>query len=138
MDGLDPQETEVVLGIVTAYFRKVAGSEQEAERMLQALASAIQEDGAKLVHLGDYVFLILVRAKGVVEVHTMGDTNNPRTLAQSLKDLAAYLKSVGVTTAYTYAEDKKFLKLAKMVNLDVEQYKSSVNDKPVNVFLVKL
>jgi hypothetical protein len=106
--------------------------------MLAALVQTIQEDSAKLVHLGDYVFLVLVRAKGVVEIHTMGDTNSPRELAKSIKMLAAYLKGIDVKIAYTYAEDKKFLKLAKMVDLEVEQYKSTANGKPINVFLVKL
>ena len=60
-DGLDPQETEEVLQIVTSYFRKVTKSEEEAQQLLQALAHAVQDEGAKLVHLGDYVFLVLVR-----------------------------------------------------------------------------
>ena len=38
--------------------------------MMASLAKIVEEDGAKLVHLGNVLFLVLVRGKGVVEVHT--------------------------------------------------------------------
>jgi hypothetical protein len=40
--------------------------------------------------------------------------------------------------AYTYAPDKKFARLAKMVDLKVEQYTATVDKKQVYVFVVKL
>lgn len=138
-DTLDQQELEKVLEILTKYCRSVTDSEKEAQEMLGKIAGAVQgEEGAKLVHIDDYVFLILVRAKGVVEVHTMGNTASPRSLAQAFKKLASYLKNLDVTMAYTYAPDKKFLRLAKMVDLDVEQYTAHVEGKQVYVFVVKL
>lgn len=138
-DTLDQQELEQVLEILTKYCRSVTASEKEAQEMLGKIAGMVQnEDGAKLVHIDDYVFLILVRGKGVVEVHTMGDTAAPKALATAFKKLAAYLKNLGVTMAYTYAPDKKFVRLAKMVDLDVEQYTATVEGKPTYVFVVKL
>lgn len=138
-DTLDAKELEQVLEILTKYCRSVTDSEKEAQEMLGKIAGAVQgEEGAKLIHFDDYVFLILVRGKGVVEVHTMGDTASPKTLAAAFKKLAKYLKNIGVSMAYTYAPDKKFARLAKMVDLKVEQYTATVDKKQVYVFVVKL
>lgn len=138
-DTLDKQELEKVLEILTKYCRSVTDSEKEAQEMLGKIAGAVQgEEGAKLIHFDDYVFLILVRGKGVVEVHTMGDTASPKALAAAFKKLAKYLKNIGVSMAYTYAPDKKFARLAKMVDLKVEQYTATVDKKQVYVFVVKL
>jgi hypothetical protein len=48
------------------------------------------------------------------------------------------LKNIGVTTAYTYSEDEKFKKLAKMVDLPVQEYKAEVEGKKLNVYVVEL
>jgi hypothetical protein len=80
----------------------------------------------------------MVRGKGVVEVHTIGEEKQPRDLAKDFVNLSKYLKNIGVTTAYTYSEDEKFKKLAKMVNLDIKQYKAEVEGKKLNVFVVEL
>jgi hypothetical protein len=97
----------------------------------------VQEDSAKLVHLGNVLFLVLVRGKELVEVHTIGDEKKPRDLAQNFLNLAKYLKGIGVKVAYTYTPDTKFSKLAKMVDLEVQQYKSNVQGQMMNVFVVE-
>jgi hypothetical protein len=131
-------DQEAVVKIATNYFRKATKSEDEAQKLLGGLARILQDDGAKLVHLGNVLFLIMVRGEGVVEVHTIGEESKPRDLAKDFLDLSKYLKNIGVKTAYTYSEDEKFKKLAKMVNLSVKQYKAEVEGKNFNVFVVEL
>jgi hypothetical protein len=135
---MDQSEAEEVLRIATEYCRRVTKTEEEAQKMLSALASAVQEQGAKLVHLGNVLFLILVRGKELVEVHTMGEEKQPRQMAKNFVDLANYLKGVGVKVAYTYSPDKKFEKLAKMVNLKVQKYQANVEGTMMNVYVVEL
>lgn len=135
---MDPQEAQEIMRIATEYARSVTKSEESAQEMLQTLAGVLQEQGAKLVHLGNVLFLVLVRGKGLVEVHTMGDEEKPRDLAKNFFDLAMYLKNIGVKVAYTYTPDTKFSKLAKMVDLKVQQYKSNIQGQMMNVFVVEL
>lgn len=131
-------DEKAVVKIATDYFRKVTGSEEQAQSLLEGLARILQDQGAKLVHLGNVLFLVMVRGEGVVEVHTIGEERQPRDLAKNFMDLYKYLKNIGVKTAYTYAEDEKFKKLAKMVSLPVKQYKADVEGKTMNVFVVEM
>lgn len=131
-------DQDAVVKIATNYFRKATKTEEQAQAMLNGLARILQDEGAKLVHLGNVLFLVMVRGKGVVEIHTIGEEKHPRDLAKDFVNLSKYLKNIGVTTAYTYSEDEKFKKLAKMVNLDIKQYKAEVEGKKLNVFVVEL
>lgn len=131
-------DQKAVLDIATNYFRKTAKDDNEVQKLLGGLARILQDEGAKLVHLGNVLFLVLVRGKGVVEIHTMGEEKKPRDLAKNFHDLYKYLKNIGVKMAYTYAEDEKFKKLAKMVNLPIKEYKVDYQGKKLNVFAVEL
>jgi hypothetical protein len=137
-EEMDPKEAQEIMRIATDYARGASKTEEEAQKLLGALAAIVQKDSAKLVHLGNVLFLILVRGKELVEVHTMGDEKKPRDLAQNFLNLAKYLKGIGVKVAYTYTPDTKFSKLAKMVDLKVQQYKSNVQGQMMNVFVVEL
>lgn len=135
---MDPKESQEIMRIATEYARGASKTEEEAQKLLGALAAIVQGDGAKLVHLGNVLFLVLVRGKELVEVHTMGDEKKPRDLANNFLNLAKYLKQIGVKVAYTYTPDTKFAKLAKMVDLKVQQYKSNIQGQMMNVFVVEL
>jgi hypothetical protein len=80
----------------------------------------------------------LVRSEGVVEVHTIGEEKRPRDMANDFLELSKYLKNIGVKTAYTYAEDERFKKLAKMIDLPIKQYKADYEGMKLNVFVVEL
>jgi hypothetical protein len=136
-EEMDPKEAQEIMRIATEYARGASKTEEEAQKLLGALAAIVQEDSAKLVHLGNVLFLVLVRGKELVEVHTIGDEKKPRDLAQNFLNLAKYLKGIGVKVAYTYTPDTKFSKLAKMVDLEVQQYKSNVQGQMMNVFVVE-
>lgn len=133
---IDQKEQDRVVQIAREYFLQELGSEEKAEEAMSKLATLVQEDGAKLVHLGNVVFLILVRGKGVVEVHTIGN-DEPRNLAQSFVNLANYLQKIGTKVAYTYSEDNRFSRLAKMTGLPVQQKKAVVDGKDVNVYIME-
>lgn len=133
---IDQQEQDSVVQIARDYFLQELGSEEKADEALSKLATLVQEDGAKLVHLGNVVFLVLVRGQGVVEIHTIGN-DEPRNLAQSFVDLANYLQKIGTKVAYTYSADNRFARLAKMTGLPVKQQKAVVNDQEVNVYIME-
>ena len=138
MDKNYEVDEKAVMKIATDYFRKASKSEEQTQQMLGGLARIIQDEGAKLVHLGNVLFLVMVRGEGTVEVHTIGEEKKPRDLAKNFLDLYKYLKNIGVKMAYTYAEDEKFKKLAKMVNLPIKEYKVDYQGKKLNVFAVEL
>lgn len=134
MDELEQQE---VVRIANDYFLQELGSQEAADEALEKLASLVQEDGAKLVHLGNVLFLVLVRGQGVVEVHTMTTETSPRELAATFVQLANYLQNIGVQVAYTYSADNRFARLAKMTGLPVKQTKAVVEGQPVNVYIME-
>lgn len=137
-DGVSSEEEKEIIQIATSYFRKITKTEKEAKAMLEGLSRILQDEGSKLVHLGNVLFLVMVRGKGIVEVHTIGEEKKPRYMAKNFADLANYLRNIGVKIAYTYSEDEKFKKLAKMVDLQVNEYKAKHEGKTLNVFVVEL
>lgn len=134
---MDEQEQQEVAAIAREYFLQETGSEEAAEAAMEKLAYLVQEEGSKLVHIGDVLFLVLVRGKGVVEVHTLAVNVSPRDLAQNFVELASYLQNIGVKVAYTYSEDNRFARLAKMTGLPVKQRKTVVEGKSVNVYIME-
>ena len=57
--GIDQQEQEEIGRIAIDYFQKTLGSEKLVQKALSSLAHAVKDEGAKLVHLGNVLFLIL-------------------------------------------------------------------------------
>ncbi len=110
---------------------------KEADKALSKLATLVQEKGAKLVHLGNVLFLVLVRGKGVVEIHTIGTEANPMDLVKDFVDLTNYLKNIKTKVAYTYSEDNKFSRIAKLTGLPIKQKKAVVDGKDVNVYILE-
>jgi hypothetical protein len=135
---IDQAEQQEVANIANQYFLQELGSQEAADEAMGKLATMVQEDGAKLVHLGNVLFLVLVRGKGVVEVHTIGTESSPRNMAKNFVDLVNYLKNIKVKVAYTYSEDNKFDRLAKMTGLPVKKEKTEVDGKSVNVYIMEL
>ena len=134
---IDQAEQQQVVDIANQYFLQELGSQEAADEAMGKLATLVQEDGAKLVHLGNVLFLVLVRGQGVVEVHTIGNEASPRNMAKNFVDLVNYLKNIKVKVAYTYSEDNKFDRLAKMTGLPVKKEKTEVDGKSVNVYIME-
>jgi hypothetical protein len=134
---IDQTEQQEVVRIATDYFLQELGSQEAAADAMGKLATLVQEEGAKLVHIGNVLFLVIVRGQNVVEVHTIGSEPNPRDLAKDFVDLANYLKNIKVKVAYTYSEDNKFDRLAKMTGLPVKKKQAEVDGKTVNVYIME-
>lgn len=114
---MDEQELQQVNDIILSYFRAESQSEEQAQQMMGQLSTLLKEEGAKLVHLGNTVFLVLVKGKGMVEVHTMSKGEDSVSLARNFIQLAKYLQNIGVRVAYTYSDDPKFQVVAKRTRL---------------------
>lgn len=95
-------EGQQVIDIVTGYFKEVTGDDQQAQDLVNGLAATVQDPGAKLVHLGDTVFLTIIRGKGFVEFHPMYVNRELDQLTKDLDLYVKYLKNIGVTVMYTY------------------------------------
>ena len=134
---VDSQENDEIVRIALDYFKKETDSDKKAQEMLGKLAVTVQEEGAKLVHLGNVLFLVMVRGKGAVEIHTIGTEAQPRYLAEDFKQLAAYLKNIGVKTAYTYTPDNRYGRLAQMTGLPVKTFKIEVKGKPMTAYVME-
>jgi len=94
-------------------------SEQEIQKALAGVANLVSKPSAKLVNLGNSVFLVMVKAPGEVEVHTFS-AETPQQLARNFVDLAKYLKNIGVKKASTFSDDVRFKKIAQMTGLPVK------------------
>ena len=128
-----------LLSVVNKYFLREAGGDQrQADEMMRKLATVLQEPGAKLVNIDNIVFLILVRGKGAVEVHTMAIDLIPSNMVAGFKKLAKYLKSIGVTLAYTYTEDRRFARIARQTKLPVKELKEEIDGKTMYIYVVEL
>ena len=134
---MDKQEQEQIVQIALNYFKEETGSDKKAQEMLSKLAVTVKDEGAKLVHLGNVLFLIMVRGKGVVEIHTIGKEAQPRMLADDFKKLADYLKKIGVKTAYTYTPDNRYGRLAQLTGLPVKTLKIDVKGKPMTAYVME-
>ena len=135
---MDAQELEQVNSIVQSYFRSEAQSEEQAQQMMGQLSTLLREDGAKLVHLGDVVFLVLVKGEGLVEVHTMGGGDSV-ALARNFVQLVKYLQNIGVRVAYTYSDDPKFQVVAKRTRLPfkTKQVKIPGSDQMTTAYYIE-
>jgi hypothetical protein len=61
--AMDTKEQEQIVQIALNYFKKETGSDEKAQERLGQLAAIVKDEGAKLVHLGNVLFLIMVRGK---------------------------------------------------------------------------
>jgi len=112
------EETQQIIDIMSRYFLKATGDQEQANGLINGIAKLISENpAAKLVHLGNTVFLIMVNRPGVVEVHTMAADEQSGTLAKNFVQLTDYLRNIGVKQAYTYTDDPRFAAVAKRTRL---------------------
>lgn len=115
-------EGQQVIDIVTGYFKEVTGDDQQAQDLVNGLAATVQDPGAKLVHLGDTVFLTIIRGKGFVEFHPMYVNRELDQLTKDLDLYVKYLKNIGVTVMYTYGgEDFPYEEVIEDSDLGFEE-----------------
>jgi hypothetical protein len=132
------EHNQQVYQIAHDYFKSEGQSEEEIQNSLGKLATLVQEPGAKLVHLGNVLFLILVRGEGVVEFHTAGNEENPRDFVEDIVNLIKYLKNIGVKVAYSYSGDPKFKRIAKMTGLPWKTFDIDVEGVPTSAYVMEM
>jgi hypothetical protein len=121
-------ENEQVMDIITGYFKDVTGSEQETQRAVAGLAATVQNPGVKLVHLGDTVFMTIIKGKGFVEFHPLYVNRDVESLTKDLNTYVNYLKNIGVQVMFTYGgEDFPYEDIIKESEFDFEE--REVNDQ---------
>jgi hypothetical protein len=135
---MDQTEAQEIQDIAWNYFLEETKSAAKAQEMMDKLAGMVQEPSTKLVHIGQNLFLIQVRGKGVVEMHTMGTEKDPRQFAQNIVKLADYLRNIGVKMMFSYAEDKKFSFIARMTGLQIKELDTPVEDKQFTTYVLEL
>ena len=111
--------------ILESALRRALPDEEQVGLAQGALVEMLKAPENKLVHLGNSLFLVMVKAPGQVEIHTFSE-ETPQALAKNFVDLSKYLKNIGVKKASTYSEDPRFKKIADMTQLPVK-VEQSVN-----------
>jgi hypothetical protein len=111
--------------ILESALRRALPDEEQVGLAQGALVEMLKAPENKLVHLGNTLFLVMVKAPGQVEIHTFSE-ETPQALAKNFVDLSKYLKNIGVKRASTYSEDPRFKKIADMTQLPVK-VEQSVN-----------
>jgi hypothetical protein len=134
---MSPQEAQEIQDIAYRYFLKESGSEQGAQKLMQGLAALVQEQGAKLVHINNLLFLVLVRGKGVIEFHTIGEEQSSKEYANDIVQLTKYVKNIGVKLLYTYAQSRAFDRVARQTGLPIVKTQTQINGSPIFVYAVE-
>lgn len=134
---MEENDAEQIQKIVMGYARQATKTEEEAHQLIINLAQTVQEDGAKLVHFGNTVFLTLVRGPGVVEVHTMSLNESGIALAKNFVDLAHYLKGLGAKVVYAYSDDPKFKPIAARTKIFKEKPIRLPDGKPATAYVAE-
>lgn len=111
--------------ILESALRRALPDEEQVGLAQGALVEMLKAPENKLVHLGNTLFLVMVKAPGEVEVHTFSE-ETPQALAKNFVDLSKYLKNIGVKKATTYSDDPRFRKISEMTQLPVK-VEQSVN-----------
>jgi hypothetical protein len=111
--------------ILESALRRALPDEEQVGLAQGALVEMLKAPENKLVHLGNTLFLVMVKAPGEVEIHTFSE-ETPQALAKNFVELSKYLKNIGVKKASTYSDDPRFQKISEMTQLPVK-VEQSVN-----------
>jgi hypothetical protein len=135
---MDQTEAQEIQDIAWNYFLEETKSAAKAQEMMDKLAGMVQEPSTKLVHIGQNLFLIQVRGKGMVEFHTMGTEQNPKQFAANIMELSKYLRNIGVKMMFSYAEDNKFRVINRLMGNAFKELDTPVDDKALTTYVMEL
>jgi len=91
----------------------------DPKRILSGVANIVKKKQAKLVQVGNTVFLVMPQPDGSAEFHTF-TVEPPETLSKRYKAAANTLKQMGFKRAVSYATSPAFTKIAKDTGLPVK------------------
>jgi hypothetical protein len=119
--AISAQDQKQVIKLVTEFFREKAPDDQAVDLALGQLATLIRMPGNKLVHLGQNVFLVMVKGQGQTEVHNVSLVRNYTKFRTNLQKLINYLKGIDVSHAIIQDEDRYMERALKSLKLDYQK-----------------
>lgn len=115
-------ENNPVLKLLIEYFDEVyKGDQQKVSGALTVIGQQVQQEGCKLIHFGNVVFLVHVTGSHMVEFHAMvgGKLSEKEKVAEidkELDKLLPMLKRLGVLIAYTTMPKDKVKTFARVLD----------------------
>jgi TPP-dependent 2-oxoacid decarboxylase len=145
MEIQDAEQNPVIQIMYEHFSGQYKGDEEKIAAAINYVADLVQQEGCKLVHYGDVVFMVSVAAEKMVEFHAMiggkkSDSEKLAVLNKELDKLLKYLKGVGVALAFTHMPTDKVKVFSKVL----EEYKftrkevASPDGKKVVAFYIGL
>lgn len=113
-----PQQ-KTPMQILESALRRTLPDEEQIGLAQGALVEMLKLPSNKLVHLGNTLFLVMVKQPRQVEIHTFSE-ETPQALAKNIVDLSKYLKNIGVKQMESYSEDPRFHKIVEMTKLPIQ------------------
>lgn len=104
-DQAPKREQKEALEIMAQYFKNNTKNKEEATIAMRG-ALVLLEQGAKLVHIGNILFLVFIKGKGLVEFQPIYKKTTAPQLAAAMKKFAQYMKAIDTQTIYTTNADK--------------------------------
>lgn len=138
MEETSQEEVQEVERIIYEFFLKQTGSEQEAQTMFEKLTHFVQDPGVRLIHFENTVFMMILVAPQVAEIHTMAVDLSTSKLAENFVLLSSFLKNIGVREWYAYSEEPIYKIVAKKTKLpyELEELKTE-SGKTLTVYRVR-
>lgn len=140
-----PEEVQKIAKIATEfarYYAKETGQDDEESihKIIGGIFESAKHESVKLIHIGDVLFMVMVRAAGVVEFHNMNVPMSVEEMAKHIKQLIEKLKSLEVKVAYTYSPEEYFTKAVMATKLDWHSKKVRVKEvnKPIKTYILHL
>lgn len=145
MNENNPEQNKVIQILYDHFSEQYKDDEQKVIGAINYIGELVQQEGCKLVHFGEVVFMVTVTAAKMTEFHAMvggkmSESDKLKTLDKELDQLLKYLKDIGVALAFTYMPTSKVKVFSKIL----EEYKftrKEVDDpsgKKVTAFYISL
>jgi hypothetical protein len=145
MENQTAEQNPVLRVMYDHFSAQYKGDEKKTVGAINYVAELVQQEGCKLVHYGDVVFMVSVTAEKMVEFHAMigggkSESEKLEVLNKELDKLLKYLKDLGVALAFTHMPTDKVKVFSKVL----EEYKftrkevAGPNGKKVVAFYIAL
>lgn len=112
---------------------------EDIEKFLKRLVTLLQNPHYNLLQFNNMVLLLQLVAPYTVEFHTFS-LGSTKELIDNYNGVFDVLEKQGVKKLRTYAEDKGFLKIAKMIERPIHIYEEErmMGDKKTKVYVYEL
>jgi hypothetical protein len=145
MEETNPEQNKVIQILYDHFSEQYKNDEQKVIGAINYIGDLVKQEGCKLMHFGDVVFIVTVTAAKMVEFHAMiggkmSESDKLKTLDKELDKLLESLKEVGVALAFTHMPTDKVKVFSKIL----EEYKftgkevTGPDGKKVTAFYIAL